>query len=43
VVLRYDNRARVIRTIDPGLTYAYANTGTQHRYIFTAGSGNITF
>lgn len=43
VVLRYDNRARVIRSIDPGLTYTYANTGTQHRYIFTAGSGNIVF
>lgn len=43
VVLRYDNRARVIRSIDPGLTYLYANTGTQHRYIFTAGSGEVVF
>jgi hypothetical protein len=35
--------ARIIHTIDPGLTYTFSDDGTFKRYVFTAGSGNITF
>jgi hypothetical protein len=43
VVLRYPSLARIINRIDPGLTYTFSDDGTFKRYIFTAGSGNITF
>jgi hypothetical protein len=43
VVLRYPSVARIINRIDPGLTFTFSDDGTFKRYIFTAGSGNITF
>lgn len=43
VILRYDSRARIINRIDPGLTFAFSDDGTFKRYVFTAGTGNITF
>jgi hypothetical protein len=42
-VLRYSSLARIINRIDPGLTYDFSDDGTFKRYVFTAGSGNITF
>jgi hypothetical protein len=43
VILRYSSRARIINRIDPGLTYTYSDDGTWKRYVFTSGTGNITF
>jgi hypothetical protein len=43
VILRYPSLARIINQIDPGLTYTFSDDGTWKRYVFTAGSGNITF
>jgi hypothetical protein len=43
VVLRYPSRARIINSIAPGLTYTFSDDGTFKRYVFTAGTGNITF
>jgi hypothetical protein len=43
VVLRYPSAVRIIRTIAPGLTFTFSDDGTFKRYVFTAGSGNITF
>jgi hypothetical protein len=43
VVLRYPSTARVINQISPGLTYTFSDDGTWKRYIFTAGTGNVTF
>ena len=43
IVVRYPSLARIIHTIDPGLTYTFSDDGTFKRYVFTAGSGNITF
>jgi hypothetical protein len=43
VIIRYSALARVIDKIAPGLTFTYSNDGFFHRYVFTAGSGNITF
>ena len=43
VILRYSSRARIINYIAPGLTYSYSDDGTWKRYVFTAGTGNITF
>jgi hypothetical protein len=43
VILRYSALARVIDKISGGLTFTYSNDGTYQRYIFTGGSGTITF
>jgi hypothetical protein len=43
VVLRYPSSVRIIRTIAPGLTYTFSDDGTFKRYVFTAGTGTITF
>jgi hypothetical protein len=41
--LRYPASARIINNIAPGLSYTFTDDGTFKRYVFTAGSGNITF
>jgi len=43
VILRYPSGARIIDRIDPGLVYDFSDDGTFKRYVFTAGSGNLTF
>jgi hypothetical protein len=43
VILRYPSVVRIINRIDPGLTYTFSDDGTWKRYVFTAGTGNITF
>jgi hypothetical protein len=43
VAIRYPSTQRIINFISPGLTYTYSDDGIWKRYIFTAGTGNITF
>jgi hypothetical protein len=43
IVVVYPSEHRSLVTIDPGLAYTYTNSGGYKRYIFTSGTGNISW
>ena len=43
IVFVYSSDSRSLVTIDPGLAYTYTISGGYKRYIFTSGTGNISW